>query len=215
MNRAEFMKILRSELRRLPEDERNSALEYYEEYFDEAGSQKEQQVLENLGNPKKIAGQIKADYAMQQLDQEEMPTAKKGWSAFKWAIVGICSAPISIPVAIMLVCVAVAAFITFVGCAAGVIAGIVWAFQPCWAGWSYGGSKLLFQLPSVPSSGAMRNGRRGNLNKRKMRLTGRIKRRYNNGKENEKISDHLRDRSRCRSASYHHWSGSRRYQQHR
>ena len=31
MNRAEFMKILRSELRRLPEDERNSALEYYEE----------------------------------------------------------------------------------------------------------------------------------------------------------------------------------------
>ena len=81
MNRAEFMKILRSELRRLPEDERNSALEYYEEYFDEAGPQKEQQVLENLGNPKKIAGQIKADYAMQQLDQEEMPTAKKGWSA--------------------------------------------------------------------------------------------------------------------------------------
>ena len=77
MNRAEFMKILRSELRRLPEDERNSALEYYEEYFDEAGLQKEQQVLENLGNPKKIAGQIKADYAMQQLDQEEMPTAKK------------------------------------------------------------------------------------------------------------------------------------------
>ena len=124
MNRAEFMKILRSELRRLPEDERNSALEYYEEYFDEAGPQKEQQVLENLGNPKKIAGQIKADYAMQQLDQEEMPTAKKGWSAFKWAIVGICSAPISIPVAIVLVCVAVAAFITFVGCAAGVIAGI-------------------------------------------------------------------------------------------
>ena len=89
--------------------------------------QKEQQVLENLGNPKKIAGQIKADYAMQQLDQEEMPTAKKGWSAFKWAIVGICSAPISIPVAIVLVCVAVAAFITFVGCAAGVIAGIVGA----------------------------------------------------------------------------------------
>ena len=107
MNRAEFMKILRSDLRRLPEDERNSALEYYEEYFDEAGPQKEQQVLENLGNPKKIAGQIKADYAMQQLDQEEMPTAKKGWSAFKWAIVGICSAPISIPVAIVLVCVAV------------------------------------------------------------------------------------------------------------
>lgn len=249
MNRAEFMKILRSELRRLPEDERNSALEYYEEYFDEAGPQKEQQVLENLGNPKKIAGQIKEDYAMQQLDQEEMPTAKKGWSAFKWAIVGICSAPISIPVAIVLVCVAVAAFITFVGCAAGVIAGIVGAAAASIAflvlgvlafpaavstgimllgiglaglgvsallGWLVvWGSKLLFQLPSVPSSGAMRNGRRGNLNKREMRLTGRIKRRYNNGKENEKISDHLRDRSWRRTASYYHWSGSRRYQQHR
>ena len=128
MNRAEFMKILRSELRRLPEDERNSALEYYEEYFDEAMARRRNSRYWKIWViRKKSQDRCKADYAMQQLDQEEMPTAKKGWSAFKWAIVGICSAPISIPVAIVLVCVAVAAFITFVGCAAGVIAGIVGA----------------------------------------------------------------------------------------
>ena len=91
MNRAEFMKILRSELHKLPEDERNVALEFYEEYFDEAGPENEQQVIESLGNPKKIAAQIKSEYAVNQLDNEEIPTAKKGWSAFKWAIVGICS----------------------------------------------------------------------------------------------------------------------------
>ena len=107
MNRAEFMKILRSELHKLPEDERNAALEFYEEYFDEAGTENEQQVIENLGNPKKVAAQIKSEYAVRQLDNEEIPTAKKGWSAFKWAIVGICSAPISIPLAVVLVALAI------------------------------------------------------------------------------------------------------------
>lgn len=68
MNRAEFMKILRSELHKLPEDERNAALEFYEEYFDEAGTENEQQVIENLGNPKKVAAQIKSEYAVRQLD---------------------------------------------------------------------------------------------------------------------------------------------------
>lgn len=127
MNRAEFMKILRSELRKLPEDERNAALEYYEEYFEEAGAENEQQVLENLGNPKKIAAQIKADYAMQQLDHEEVTTAKKGWTAFKWSIIGICSAPISIPVAAALVCLAIAALVAFAGCAVGIIVGVIGA----------------------------------------------------------------------------------------
>ncbi len=127
MNRAEFMKKLRSELHKLPEDERNAALEFYEEYFDEAGVENEQQVIESLGNPKKVAAQIKSEYAMRQLDNEEIPTAKKGWSAFKWAIVGICSAPISIPLAIVLVVLAIAAFATFVSCAAGIIAGIIGA----------------------------------------------------------------------------------------
>lgn len=127
MNRAEFMKILRSELHKLPEDERNAALEFYEEYFDEAGTENEQQVIENLGNPKKVAAQIKSEYAVRQLDNEEIPTAKKGWSAFKWAIVGICSAPISIPLAVVLVALVISAFAIFVSCAAGVIAGILGA----------------------------------------------------------------------------------------
>ena len=125
MSRAEFMKILRSELHRLPEDERNAALEFYEEYFDEAGAENEQQVIENLGNPKKVAAQIKSEYAMRQLENEEIPTAKKGWSAFKWTIVGICSAPISIPMIIILVVIAITAFVIFICCAAGMIAGII------------------------------------------------------------------------------------------
>ena len=45
MNRSEFIRILRKELARLPQDEIDAAVEYYEEYFDEAGPDKEAEII--------------------------------------------------------------------------------------------------------------------------------------------------------------------------
>ena len=59
MNRREFIARLKEEISRLPQEEIEAAVEYYEEYFDEAGADKEQDVLERLGSPKKVASQIK------------------------------------------------------------------------------------------------------------------------------------------------------------
>lgn len=110
MNRNEFMAALGKELKKLPQDEIDAAMDYYEEYFDEAGPDMEEQVVAELGSPKKIAGQIKADYAVRRLDEDEGSAARKGLSAAKWAIIGICSAPVSIPVAIVLAAVAMCGF---------------------------------------------------------------------------------------------------------
>lgn len=41
MNRREFIARLKEEISRLPQEEIEAAVEYYEEYFDEAGADKE------------------------------------------------------------------------------------------------------------------------------------------------------------------------------
>lgn len=59
MNRAEFMERLRELLGDISESEREEALNYYEDYFDDAGEENEQSVIESLGSPEKVARTIK------------------------------------------------------------------------------------------------------------------------------------------------------------
>lgn len=62
MNRNEYMAALRRALSGLPDEERANALRYYEEYFDDAGPQNEQDAIAGLGTPESVAAQILADY---------------------------------------------------------------------------------------------------------------------------------------------------------
>ena len=125
MNRREFIEKLRAEISKMPEEEIEAAIEYYEEYFDEAGRENEQEVLEQLGSPKKVAGQIKSQYAIRLFDEDEKPTVKKGISTVWYIIIGICSAPVAIPLAIALGAVAFALFISAICCVIGIFAGIL------------------------------------------------------------------------------------------
>lgn len=61
MNRAEFMRQLESLLQSIPAAEREEALQYYNDYFDDAGDENEQDVIEALGNPARVAENIKRD----------------------------------------------------------------------------------------------------------------------------------------------------------
>lgn len=110
MTRQEFMNRLASELSRLPKEEIQAAMEYYSEYFDEAGPEREQEALRELGSPFRIAAQIKADYAVRQLD--ESGGAKKGLTAIWWIVLGVFAAPVALPVAIALGAVAFAVFVS-------------------------------------------------------------------------------------------------------
>lgn len=60
MNRMEFMKILERQLLDLSESEREEALQYYEDYLNDAGIENEQEALEELGAPEHLAETIKA-----------------------------------------------------------------------------------------------------------------------------------------------------------
>ena len=48
MNRIEFMTELASLLQDIPVEERKDAMQYYNDYFDDAGEEQEQQVIEEL-----------------------------------------------------------------------------------------------------------------------------------------------------------------------
>lgn len=59
MNRIQFMSELNALLSDIPEEEREEALQYYNDYFEDAGEEMEDQIIEKLGSPKKVADTIK------------------------------------------------------------------------------------------------------------------------------------------------------------
>ena len=61
MNKDEFMKRLEHLLLNLPADEREEALRYYQDYFDDAGVSEESRIIEELGTPEKVAQLIKGN----------------------------------------------------------------------------------------------------------------------------------------------------------
>nr|WP_315020290.1 DUF1700 domain-containing protein [uncultured Aminipila sp.] len=103
MNRQEFIKKLESELSKLPKNEIKDAIDYYNEYLDDAGLENEEIALKELGNPSRIATQIKADFAVKQLSIKkagDKADGKKGIAIIWWVILGIFTAPVALPIAI-------------------------------------------------------------------------------------------------------------------
>lgn len=171
MNRQDFMASLRRELSKLPPEEIADAAEFYEEYFDEvtdsldlegmteeeaagAKAKREAELIEELGSPKSIAKQIKAEYASKILEGSDAETKQSvghRLSAIWWVIIGICSAPVSIPVAIGIIC-AVGGVLTGI---AALIFGIFTAIAALFAGSVAGIAIGISSLSISAATGAM------------------------------------------------------------
>ncbi|MEG0383951.1 DUF1700 domain-containing protein [Solibacillus cecembensis] len=127
MDKAGYLKSLRSKLHRLPAQEIDAALIYYEEYFDEAGEENEQQVIEQLGPPSQVAAQIVADFTIKDLDTTP-PSTKKNMSAIWLIILAILSAPLSLPllaVAMALIISVGAVVFSFVVAIIAIVGGVL------------------------------------------------------------------------------------------
>ena len=115
MNRSEFFKKLEQGLTRVSKEERDAALDYYNEYFDDAGLENEQAVIEELGSPAQIAARIKADSAVKKLEADNKPSMKKGISAVWLVILAIFAAPIALPLAIGAAALAIGLLAALIG----------------------------------------------------------------------------------------------------
>ena len=61
MTRDEFMKELAYLLQDIQDEDKDDAVQYYTDYFEEAGPDKEAEVIQELGSPERIAAIIRAD----------------------------------------------------------------------------------------------------------------------------------------------------------
>ena len=59
MSRKEYMKQLAYLLQDIPDAEKEEALAWYEDYFDDAGPEQEAEIIRKLGSPEKVAAVIK------------------------------------------------------------------------------------------------------------------------------------------------------------
>ncbi|KAB2329156.1 DUF1700 domain-containing protein [Bacillus mesophilum] len=101
MGREEYLKKLRSKIRKMPKEEIEAAIEYYDEYFEEAGEDSDDSVIKRLGSPSSVAAQILADHAVKDLDAETR-SAKKSLSSIWFIILAIFAAPIGLPLLLVL-----------------------------------------------------------------------------------------------------------------
>jgi uncharacterized membrane protein len=98
MTKQAYLEQLRKELSRLPQEEITRAIDYYEEYFDEAGEENFQAAMEDLGSPASIAPQILQDIAARRITQPAKSikdSAKSIWLV----ILALFAAPIGLPLA--------------------------------------------------------------------------------------------------------------------
>lgn len=173
MRRKEFLEQLERLLWDIPEQERKEALEFYENYFDDAGEENEATVIQELGSPGKVAATIKADldengsehgeyretgYTDERFEEKNMPdiqseraAQKPKRSSLSWALI-LLLAVITSPVWGALLLAGLGLIAAVVGAAIGVAAAL---FFGC-IGLLIGGVICLgvsiSQLPPVPTA---------------------------------------------------------------
>ena len=99
MTKKEYMKKLAYQLRRLPKEDFDKAMDYFEEYFEDAGIENEQKAIEDLGAPEEAASALILDLA-QENAVKPPKTMKRRFSALWIAILALFAAPIALPLAL-------------------------------------------------------------------------------------------------------------------
>ena len=98
MNKTMFLDELKKYLKRLPTDEVEDILNYYNEYFDECES--EEVAISKLQPPKQIAGKLIAESSINELTSKDKSKRRISLATLIFALL---SAPITIPFCCVLI----------------------------------------------------------------------------------------------------------------
>ncbi|MDR0839996.1 MAG: DUF1700 domain-containing protein [Christensenellaceae bacterium] len=109
MTKQAYLDELRQRLAGLNQEEIDSCIQYYAEYFDEAGPDAEAEVISRLGTPVQVVAQVRADRELVRF--EAAPSPKRGLKTLWLVILGIFASPIALPIAIALFAVLFAVLI--------------------------------------------------------------------------------------------------------
>lgn len=121
MNKNDFLKQLEGCLAALPDEEKESALQYYKDYFEDAGPENEAQIISELGSPGEVAAKILQEYRELAVTPEGGQSRSYSWKYEKNGkqkakkndsnriliiIILVMLSPVLLPVAITILCVA-------------------------------------------------------------------------------------------------------------
>ena len=127
MTRQEYMEQLKKYLKRLPKEDYENAIEYFSEYFDEAGPENEQQVMEELGQPKEAARELLLNLLQESVENDQdiveekaavQPEAASGGKKrspgkiILLAILVLCASPVSLALLVGVLAVLLAVVVT-------------------------------------------------------------------------------------------------------
>ena len=147
MTREEYMAKLQKYLRKLPKQDYEDAIEYFNEYFSDADEEGQQKLMEELGTPKEAAADLMHNLLDRKLQEQDTDTkgkkSKKGITLL--AVLAIVSTPVTVPLFIAMLVVLLAVVI----CIASVI---VSDFIAAFSALLIGGKLLLRGLVSFPYS---------------------------------------------------------------
>ena len=138
MNKEQYMKMLKKKLKHLPKNEFGKAIEYFEEYFAEAGVEHEQQAIEDLGTPDEAAANIIQNIAVRNT-LEPIRDVKKGVNAVWVGILAVFAVPVALPILLVIIGTVFILFATvllvlimlMVSCVLVIIMGPVYFFGGC------------------------------------------------------------------------------------
>ena len=112
MTREEYMKQLKKYLRKLPSQDYEDAVDYFNEYFSETDSEGEQKLMEELGSPKKAASDLISNLLDKKVQEESKVKKTPSRSTLHIAVLALFAAPIAGPLLFALLAVLLAVAIT-------------------------------------------------------------------------------------------------------
>lgn len=120
MTKKEYMKKLAYQLRRLPKEDYDKAMDYFEEYFEDAGTENEQKAIQNLGTPEEAASELILELA-QENAVKPPKTMKRRFSALWIAVLALFAAPIALPLALAILAVIASAVLAVLAVVAAIL----------------------------------------------------------------------------------------------
>lgn len=129
MTKLQYMEQLKQKLKRLPREDFQKAIDYFEEYFAEAGEGNEAQAIEDLGSPQTAAEQIIREFAIENSSSgESKKDVKKGFNGVWIVILAIFASPIALPMVFAVIAVLFAILVTVISVLAAIgISGVAFA----------------------------------------------------------------------------------------
>ena len=124
MTKKEYMKKLAYQLRRLPKEDFDKAMDYFEEYFEDAGIENEQKAIEDLGAPEEAASALILDLA-QENAVKPPKTMKRRFSALWIAILALCILAVIASLILGILAVVGGILVTALAAVAGSVLGII------------------------------------------------------------------------------------------